>query len=533
MRIQQELDSFLILLDNIIHEAENTTGQPQANPSTVLIALYKQCRGIRDQVQILRNAPILKWDPTVRYLYTLFTPILTHVQGEDHKGDNYSFTMQALAFKIQNWATKVFKDLEAISEIGKELEPLTPEQVGNITFKSIVGAELEKTKLTEGFILPFTYATLYPKRASGVLLYGLPGVGKSLLAKAAVKQFGDDAYFFAPATDSFRGKYEGQTEAKITALFDNVQYYLNQPGATKKYAIIFIDEGEALLGPDRDTGDVSKQRSVPTFLQCMDGIQSDSRIVVFVATNYPALDGAVLRRLSLRIHVQLPNEQAIKTLVLRVLVDRFVHSTPAKFEDPDKEQKEKLQLFSNFRTFGSSDVLTEAQINKEVIELLQTTKDKPGYSPSDIIKGLDLACNIASRRILARVQNKEDGQVKLMRPRLQDPRTSIIAGEYYREQLFLRAVPDNPKLVLLNGSYDSTIADVYIYNTNPEKDKEMGWGLLFKDDDSLSPLIKNRIISFDLRWIDIKEAFSATNFRNSSSQEDYQKLIDWERSVDV
>lgn len=539
MRIQHDLDSFITLLDNIIHESQpmvipsGTLDTAIVHPSPELIEIYKQCHITRTYIIALRAVPNLKWDTVYRMMTKICLPIRIYISDETF-GDilnKHSISLEAFGLKWKEWGDKTAKALNVISEIGDKLRPLESDPLKPITFDSIIGAKTEKEKLQDGFIQPFEYPTLYPKRASGVLLYGVAGTGKTLLAKACVNELKGNALFFAPPGDSFRGEYEGQTEAKIVALFDTVLYHLNVPNQTKKFAVIFIDEGEALLGKGRDTGDASKQRSVTTFLACMDGIQSDPRICVFIATNYPDLDPAILRRLSCRIHVHLPETDAIITLVWRTLMARFIDPLPVVF---NSEAHKLDQMLFLFETFGSSNVLQNTkEAKKDIVSLLvrNEKEGRPGYSPSDIIRGIDIACNFTARRCI------NDKDAKFFRP-------SKIVGErkeYSITALINRYNKDGSKTKngRLNASF-SEVSDVFVYQINPLKASNGsivdGYpvdipGITKKED--MKGITKDRVISFDFRLQDIIDAFKPINFRNSLTIEDITKLEAWENSTDV
>ncbi|RSL40447.1 hypothetical protein CEP53_013359 [Fusarium sp. AF-6] len=161
--------------------------------------------------------------------------------------------------------------------------------------------------LAMSFLNPhaFTFGVLLRARAPGVLLYGPPGTGKSLLIKALAKQ--THATMITLTDADVRSRYVGVSEQKIKRIFANARR--NYP------CIIFIDEADSIFGSriaDQmpTSGHIC---GVNQFLVEMDGIKSDrSRSPMIVAaTNRPfAMDGGILRRLGMRIMVDLPTVEA-------------------------------------------------------------------------------------------------------------------------------------------------------------------------------------------------------------------------------
>lgn len=189
------------------------------------------------------------------------------------------------------------------------------------SFEEIAGQEHVKRDLLVNYIYPQTFPGLFTSQTKGMLLYGPPGGGKSILARAATSELQDVA-FFAPSAGELRGKYEGETEKNIDKVFACAKAAVDDPNSSYKLAVLFMDEFDAIAGSRGD--DQSMRRSVNALLQAMDGIIKSPKVSVIAATNYPwDIDDAVLRRLSARVFVDLPDAAARKWLVESVLAENY------------------------------------------------------------------------------------------------------------------------------------------------------------------------------------------------------------------
>ena len=193
-----------------------------------------------------------------------------------------------------------------------------------VSWDDVGGCEDAKAQLREAIELPFKNAELFRKYGKrpvkGVLLYGPPGNGKTLLAKASAtaiaRVHGHEkaegfTYVKGPALLS---KWVGETEANIRALFTAARKHMAQHGYP---ALIFVDEADALFGSRRDDRLGLTSTTVPQFLAEMDGLEETGALFI-LATNRPdSLDAAVVRegRIDRKVKVDRPDRKASEAIL--------------------------------------------------------------------------------------------------------------------------------------------------------------------------------------------------------------------------
>lgn len=175
--------------------------------------------------------------------------------------------------------------------------------VPNVTFKDIGGLEEQKEELNLKIVYPIKHSKSYKElgiSASGVLLYGPPGCGKTLLAKAVANAA--QANFISVKGPELLNKYVGESEKSVRELFRKARD--SQP------CIIFFDEFDALAPKRNNENNSASDRVVNQLLSEMDGVDDRKQIFLIAATNRKDLiDDAMLRegRLGSHYEVKLPN----------------------------------------------------------------------------------------------------------------------------------------------------------------------------------------------------------------------------------
>ncbi|XP_043652085.1 spastin isoform X2 [Drosophila teissieri] len=185
-----------------------------------------------------------------------------------------------------------------------------------VEWTDIAGQDVAKQALQEMVILPSVRPELFTglrAPAKGLLLFGPPGNGKTLLARAVATEC--SATFLNISAASLTSKYVGDGEKLVRALFAVARHM--QP------SIIFIDEVDSLLSERSSSEHEASRRLKTEFLVEFDGLPGNpdgDRIVVLAATNRPQeLDEAALRRFTKRVYVSLPDEQTRELLLNRLL----------------------------------------------------------------------------------------------------------------------------------------------------------------------------------------------------------------------
>jgi transitional endoplasmic reticulum ATPase len=163
----------------------------------------------------------------------------------------------------------------------------------SLTFEDIAGLDDVKERIKEAIVYPFKYPDEYQyfgvRGGGGILLYGPPGCGKTMLATAAAGEC--DAVFINIKISDIKDKYVGESEKKIREVFTLARGY--------ERAIIFFDEIDALAGERSGSQEGHERSIVNELLSQMDGLEAkgtEKRYLVLAATNRPWDVDIALRR---------------------------------------------------------------------------------------------------------------------------------------------------------------------------------------------------------------------------------------------
>lgn len=238
-----------------------------------------------------------------------------------------------------------------------EVEDLLLEAVPNIRYSDIGGLDDQIEAIRDAIETPYLYPDEYKEFAltppKGILLYGPPGCGKTLIAKAVAnslatrvrQQTGRDdikGYFINIKGPELLNKYVGETERKIREVFQKA----SEKSKEGVPVIIFFDEMDSLFR-SRGMGISSDMEStlVPQFLAEIDGVESLRDVVVIGASNrQDLLDPAVLRpgRLDIKIKIDRPTAEGAKDIFAKYLTSELPIA-PSELERFDNDSGKTVQ----------------------------------------------------------------------------------------------------------------------------------------------------------------------------------------------
>ncbi len=214
-----------------------------------------------------------------------------------------------------------------------EVEDLALEEVPDISYENIGGLAAQIEAIKDAVELPYLYADYYKEHRltppKGVLLYGPPGCGKTMIAKAVANNLAEKisekrgekikGYFLNIKGPELLNKYVGETERKIREIFQKAK----EKAADDVPVVVFFDEMDALFRT-RGTGISSDVETtiVPQLLAEIDGVEGLRNVIVIGASNRQDLiDPAILRpgRLDVKIKIERPDRAAASDIFAKYL----------------------------------------------------------------------------------------------------------------------------------------------------------------------------------------------------------------------
>ncbi len=253
-----------------------------------------------------------------------------------------------------------------------EFEDLIMKDKPNVKWDEVVGLEDAKNALKESIVYPAERPDLFPLGwPRGILLYGPPGNGKTLLAAATASEI--KGYFINVDAASMMSKWLGEAEKNVAKLFSMARKLTQKENVP---VILFIDELDSLLGTRSNEigGEIRVKNQFLTEMDGINGKNSNLQLYVIGATNKPwSLDWPFLRRFQKRIFVGLPNKEARLKL--------FQHYTAPLNIDKELRLEELADMTEGYSASDIRDVCQSVQL-KVVNELFASGNVNGGITRS-------------------------------------------------------------------------------------------------------------------------------------------------------
>lgn len=338
-----------------------------------------------------------------------------------------------------------------------EVEQLLAPQVPNVSYKQIGGLKKQIETIRDAVELPFIHPELYRRYGlsapKGILLYGPPGCGKTLIAKAVATSLGANAhgkssYFLSIKGPELLSKFVGETERQIRAIFSRAR----QLASSEHPVVVFFDEMEALFRT-RGSGISSDVETmiVPQLLSEIDGVETLSNVIVIGASNREdMIDPAVLRpgRLDVRVRIERPNlEQAGQIFDIHL-----GQNVPVESEGGTSPADGKARLREKLVS-----LLAEESDRTQIYEVAYESGEKEIIYAHSLLSGAMIA-SIVERAKKAAIKDSLQDPAKING--LSWRHVEAAAGEEIRETAALGASTDPGEWARTLGVRGARIVDV-------------------------------------------------------------------------
>lgn len=228
-------------------------------------------------------------------VYRMRTAYFLEAYRPVRKGDSFLVRggMRSVEFKVVETDPADYCIVAPDTEIFCEGQPIAredEEKLDDVGYDDVGGVRKQMAQIRELVELPLRHPSLFKtigvKPPKGILLYGPPGSGKTLIARAVANETG--AFFFLINGPEIMSKLAGESESNLRKAFEEAEK--NSP------AIIFIDEIDSIAPKREKTQGEVERRIVSQLLTLMDGLKARSHVIVMGATNRPNSIDAALRR---------------------------------------------------------------------------------------------------------------------------------------------------------------------------------------------------------------------------------------------
>ena len=360
----------------------------------------------------------------------------------------------------------------------RELDDLLLEEVPDISYADIGGLDTQIEAIRDAIEMPYLYPDEYREfdltPPKGVLLYGPPGCGKTLIARAVANNLAESirqktgrndvrGYFINIKGPELLNKYVGETERKIREVFQKAR-----DKSKEGYpVVIFFDEMDSLFR-SRGMGISSDMEStlVPQFLAEIDGVENLRDVIVIGASNrQDLLDPAVLRpgRLDIKIKIDRPNIDGAKDIFAIYLTSDL----PFAQEEVDKFNGDTAGILEHFISAAVDEMYATTDDNK-FIEVTYTRGERETLFFKDFVSGAMIR-NIVSRAKKTAIKRLIDSEGKEKGISLGDLKTAI--REEYRENEDLPNTTNPDDWAKISGRKGEKIVNIRALINEPEPRK--------------------------------------------------------------
>ncbi len=291
-----------------------------------------------------------------------------------------------------------------------EMEELVIEEVPDINYEQIGGLKNELDQVKDAIELPFLHPDLFAEHQlsppKGLLLYGPPGCGKTLIAKAVAHSIAQKlghlkgkevrSYFLHIKGPELLNKYVGESERQIREVFSKAK----EKASHGHPVIVFFDEMDALFRT-RGTGISSDMEStiVPQFLSEIDGVESLRDVIVIGASNRQDLiDPAVLRpgRLDIKIKIPRPDKSGAKDIL-----GKYLHPGLPLSESELAEQGHDRQAYVEYLIESTIDSMYAKIEDNQFLEVTYANGEKETVYFKDFASGALIESIVSRAKKLA------------------------------------------------------------------------------------------------------------------------------------